>query len=76
MSHGEKLHCLYCSPNIIRVMKSRRVGGAGNLSCLGEKKGVSSNYCSEKPKEKRLSGIPNTNQQSSECKDGQDIPHS
>jgi hypothetical protein len=27
---------VYCSPNIIRVIKSRRVRWAGHVACLGE----------------------------------------
>jgi hypothetical protein len=27
--HKEELHNLYASPNVIRVVKSRRVGGGG-----------------------------------------------
>jgi hypothetical protein len=29
--HNEELHNLYTSPNIIRVIKSRRVGWAGHV---------------------------------------------
>jgi hypothetical protein len=30
--HGEELHNLYASPNIVTVMKSRRVRFVGNLT--------------------------------------------
>ena len=32
--HNEELNDLYCSPNIVRVIKSRRMGGA--CSAYGE----------------------------------------
>jgi hypothetical protein len=36
--HNEELHNLYSSPNIIRMMKSRRMSWAGHVACLGEKR--------------------------------------
>jgi hypothetical protein len=30
--HNEELHNLYCSPNIIRMMKSRRMRWAGHVT--------------------------------------------
>ena len=38
--HNEKLNDLYSSPNIIRVIKSRRMRWAGHVTFMGEKKGV------------------------------------
>jgi hypothetical protein len=38
--HNEKLYDLYCSPNIVRVIKSRRVRWAGHLAHMGERRGV------------------------------------
>jgi hypothetical protein len=35
--HNEKLNDLYSSPNIIRVIKSRRMGWAGHVAHMGEK---------------------------------------
>jgi hypothetical protein len=35
--HNEELHNLYSSPNIIRMIKSRRMSWAGNLARRGEK---------------------------------------
>ena len=32
--HNEELNDMYCSPNIIRVMKSRRLRWAGHVACL------------------------------------------
>jgi hypothetical protein len=33
--HNEELHNLYASPNIIRVIKSRRLRWAGNVARMG-----------------------------------------
>ena len=33
--HNEELNDLYCSPNIVRVIKSRKIGWAGHLACVG-----------------------------------------
>jgi hypothetical protein len=38
--HKEELNDLYSSPNIIRVIKSRRMKWAGHVACLGEKRGA------------------------------------
>jgi 3-oxoacyl-ACP reductase-like protein len=38
--HNEELHDLYSSPNIVRVIKSRRMRWAGNIARLGEKRDV------------------------------------
>jgi hypothetical protein len=32
----EELHQLYSSPNIIKVIKSRRIKWAGHVACMGE----------------------------------------
>jgi hypothetical protein len=37
--HNE-LHNLYCSPSIIRIIKSRRMRWAGYVARMGEKRGV------------------------------------
>jgi hypothetical protein len=34
--HNEELHNLYASPNIIRVIKSRRMTGAGHVARMRE----------------------------------------
>jgi hypothetical protein len=34
--HNEEFHNLYTSPNVIRVIKSRRVRLAGHVACMGE----------------------------------------
>jgi hypothetical protein len=38
--HNEELNDLYSSPNIIRVIKSRRMRWAGHVACVGEGRGV------------------------------------
>jgi len=38
--HNEELSDLYSSPNIMRVIKSRRMRWAGHVACMGEERGV------------------------------------
>jgi hypothetical protein len=38
--HNEELNDLYCSPNIVWVIKSRRMRWAGHVARMGERKGV------------------------------------
>jgi hypothetical protein len=38
--HNEELNDLYSSPNIIRIIKSRRMGWAGHVARMGEKRGA------------------------------------
>ena len=38
--HNEELNDLYCSPNIVRVIKSIRRRWAGNVARVGERKSV------------------------------------
>jgi PAS domain-containing protein len=38
--YNEEVHDLYSSPNIVRVMKSRRMRWAGHVARMGEGKGV------------------------------------
>ena len=38
--HNEELNDLYSSPNIVRVIKSRRMRWAGHLARMGEERGV------------------------------------
>jgi hypothetical protein len=34
--HNEELRDLYSLPSIIRIIKSRRIGGAGHVARMGE----------------------------------------
>jgi hypothetical protein len=36
--HNEELHNLYCSPSIIRIIKSRRMRWSGHVARMGEKR--------------------------------------
>jgi hypothetical protein len=38
--HNEELNDLYCSPNIVRVRKSRRMKWAGHVARMGDRRGV------------------------------------
>ena len=38
--HNEELNDLYSSPNIVRVIKSRRMGWAGHVARMDEERGV------------------------------------
>jgi hypothetical protein len=38
--HNEELNDLYCSPNIIRVIKSRGTRGTGRVARMGERRGA------------------------------------
>ena len=37
--HNMELNDLYCSPNIVRVIKSRRMRWAGHVELMGEERG-------------------------------------
>jgi hypothetical protein len=38
--HKEEFNDLYSSPNIVRVIKSRRMRWAGHVACMGERRGI------------------------------------
>ena len=38
--YNDELNDLYCSPNIVRVIKSRRMRWAGHVARMGEERGV------------------------------------
>jgi len=38
--HNEELNDLYCSPNIVRVIRSRRIRWAGHVARMGERRCV------------------------------------
>ena len=55
--HNEELHDLYSSPNIERVIKSRRMRWAGHVARMGEESGAY-RVLVGKPKGKRPLGRP------------------
>jgi len=55
--HKEELNDLYCSPNIVRVIKLRRMRWAGHVARMGEGKGVY-RVLVGKPERKRPLGKP------------------
>jgi hypothetical protein len=38
--HNEEPHDLYTSPNITRMVKSRRMRWVGHVACMGERRGA------------------------------------
>ena len=55
--HNEELNDLYSSPNIVRVIKSRRLRWAGRVACMEEGRGVHK-VLVRKPEGKRPLGRP------------------
>jgi hypothetical protein len=55
--HNEELNDLYSLPNIVRVVKSRRIRWAGHVARVGEDRGVY-RVLVGKPEGKRLLGRP------------------
>jgi hypothetical protein len=55
--HNDELHNLYSSPNIVRVINSRRMRWAGHVACMGEGRGVYMVLVG-RPKGKRPLGRP------------------
>jgi hypothetical protein len=55
--HNDELNDLYSSPNIVRVVKSRRMRWAGHVARMGEKRGMH-RVLVGKPEGKRPLGKP------------------
>ena len=55
--HNEELNDLYCSPNVFRVIRSRRMRWAGHVVRMGESRGVY-RVLVGKPEGKRPLGSP------------------
>ena len=55
--HNKELNDLYSSPNIVRVIKSRRMRCAGHVARMGEERGVY-RFLMRKPEGKRTLGRP------------------
>jgi hypothetical protein len=58
--HNEELHNLFCSPDIIRMIKPRRMRLAGHVARM-EKRRNAYRVLLGKPEEKRLLGRPRHN---------------
>jgi hypothetical protein len=55
--HNDELHDLYSSPNIVRVIKSRRMRWAGHVAHMGEGRGAYRDLVG-RPEGKRPLGRP------------------
>jgi hypothetical protein len=55
--HNEELHNLYSSPNIIRIIRSRRMRWAGHVARMGEKRNACRSLIG-KPEGNRQLGRP------------------
>ena len=55
--HNEEFNDLYCTPNIVRVIKSRSTRWAGHVARMGERRGVY-RILVWKPKARRPLGRP------------------
>jgi hypothetical protein len=49
--HNEELHNLYCSPSMIKIIKSRRVRWTGHVARMG-RRGMHVEFCWESRKER------------------------
>jgi hypothetical protein len=57
--HNEELHNLYCSPNIIRIIKPRKMSWAGHVAQMGgEEECIYCRILVGKPEGKRPLGRP------------------
>jgi hypothetical protein len=55
--HNDELHSLYSSPNILKVIKSRRITWVGHVARMGEGRGVY-RVLAGRPESKRPLGKP------------------
>jgi hypothetical protein len=55
--HDDELHSLYSTPNIVRVIKLRRMRWAGHVACMGKGRSVY-RVLAGRPKGKRQLGRP------------------
>jgi len=60
--HNEEFNDLYCSPNLVRVIKTRIIRWAGHVASIGERKGVYRVFVG-KPEGKRPLGRPRLRQE-------------
>ena len=58
--HNEELNDLYCSPNIVRVIKSRRMRWAGHVARMVEERGcIGSCWGNRKEGDLGVDGVDN-----------------
>jgi len=55
--HNKEINVLYCSPNIVRVIKWRRMRWVGHVARMGEERGVY-RFLVGKPERRRPLGRP------------------
>jgi hypothetical protein len=70
--HNEELHNVYASPNIIRVIKSGRMTGAGHVARMGEMRNAYNIFVG-KPEGKRRLGRPRRRCENNIIKDLREI---
>ena len=70
--HNEELNCLHCSPNIVRVIKSRRMRWVWHVARIGEGRGVYKVLVG-KPEGKRPLGRPRLRWEESIKMDRQEV---
>jgi hypothetical protein len=59
--HNEELHKLYSSPNMIRMIKSRRMRWAGHVARIGEKRNAYRILVGKPERKRALKGLLDTN---------------
>jgi hypothetical protein len=70
--YNDELHSLHSSPNIFRVIKSRRMRWAGHVACMGEGRGVY-RVLVGRPKGKKPLGRPKRGQEDNIKRDLREI---
>jgi hypothetical protein len=55
--HSEELHDLYFSPNIVRIIKSRRMRGVGLLAQMGLKRNLCMLFVGKPEGKRQLGGL-------------------
>jgi hypothetical protein len=55
--HNDELHNLYSSPNIVRVIKSRKMRWEGHVTRMGDGKNCSQGFCGEARREETTGEI-------------------
>jgi len=55
--HNEELNYFYSSPNIVRVIKSRRMRWAGHVARMGEERGCTGSWCGNQRERDHWGGL-------------------